>query len=367
MAKSILDYPLEPAELLYRAETEILMDMVRFLRNGNIASAEWRQTCLSRMGALTQDANKIIDRYKEAILYGTLSKVDEAAMEQLLKSEAIYMKARAKGAPLLNPLPIDADPAISQTIAAWQATAKDQMNLAMATLLQNSGSLYVNTINRTTSQVITGAMSGREALVRTIREWAETGVPSIVDKANRQWTTEAYANMVIRTNVRRVTTEVQMQRAQEYDSDLIEVSSHAGARPLCAPYQGRVFSLSGKSEKYPPFSSTSYGEPAGLLGINCGHIVYPFFEGISRQTYAPDDTPEKRSENERIYQESQRQRALERSIRAAKRELAIYETLGDNDAIAQAKMLVRDRQATMREFIDDTGRTRQRAREQVYD
>lgn len=353
-------------DLIYSAESEILSEIARHLRQGNIASAEWKIDCLRRLGALTKDVQTIIDHYREAIISGTLSEIEQAAMDQLIKGEGMYSRAREKGAQLLNPLPIDADATIKKTIAAWQATAKDQMNLAMATMLEKSGDLYVHTINRTTAQVLTGSMSGHEALVRTVREWAESGVPSIVDKAGRQWTTEAYANMVIRSNVRRVTTEVQMERAQEYGADLIEVSAHAGARPLCEPYQGRVYSLSGNSEKYPAFSTTSYGEPAGLFGINCGHVQYPFFEGISRQTYSPDDTPEKKAENDRIYQESQKQRAIERSIRAAKREVQVYEALGEEGAIRQAKALVRDRQTEMRDFIDDTGRTRQRGREQVY-
>jgi hypothetical protein len=173
--------------------------------------------------------------------------------------------------------------------------------------------------------------------------------------------------MVIRTNTTRVASEVQFKRAEEYGADLIEVSAHAGARPLCAPYQGKIFSISGKSEKYPPLSSTSYGEPAGLFGINCGHMSYNFFPGISRQTYAPDETEEQKEENARVYQESQKQRAIERSIRAAKREAQTLEALGDTKGVAEAKSKIRERQAVMREFIAETGRTRQRAREAIYD
>lgn len=357
---------MNPTDLLWEAESETLLAIARHLRAGNLASADWKTDRLQKLGALTNETASILKRYRDGILSGTMSEIEKAAMDRLLRSEKIMAQAKARGASLFSPLPPEADPAMHGIIMAWQETAKNQMNLAMATMLEQTGQLYVDTINRTTLQVLTGAMSGREALVKTVKEWAASGVPSIVDRAGRQWTTEAYSNMVIRTNTTRVATEVQFKRAEEYGADLIEVSSHAGARPLCAPYQGKIFSISGKSEKYPPLSSTSYGEPAGLFMINCGHMQYPFFEGISRQTYSPDETEAEKAENARVYQESQKQRAIERSIRAAKRELGTLEALGDQKAIAEAKSKIRERQAVMREFIAETGRTRQRAREQVY-
>jgi len=355
---------MNPADLLYAVESEILADIARLLRSGAIASADWKIEKMRKLGVLNEKAAAVLRKYRDAIQAGAMSEVEKAAMDALLTSEATFKRAKDAGATLLDALPLEADSGIKATIAAWQKNAVKQTNLAMATMLENSGPLYVQTINRVTAQVLSGAMSGHEALVRAVREWSDSGIPSIVDNAGRQWTTEAYANMVIRTNTRKVTTEVQMERAQEFGADLIEVSAHAGARPLCEPYQGKIFSLSGKSEKYPAFSSTSYGEPAGLFGINCGHVQYPFFEGISRQTYAP--TKDK-AENDEAYQESQKQRRFERSIRAAKRELAVMESLGEAKGIKEAKGLVQDRQAAMRAFIEETGRTRQRGREQIYD
>lgn len=357
--------PLSPADLLYQAETEILKTIADHLADGNVASADWKIDRLSKLGALNERVAAIVGRYRTAVQDGMVSEVEVAAMEALLKAEDTFARAREAGATLLSVLPVDADPSIRNVITAWQNSAKSQMNLAMAAMLQNSGQVYVDTINRATLQVLTGTMSRREALVRAVREWSESGVPSITDRAGRQWSTEAYSSMVLRTNVRRVATEVQGVRAQEYGADLVEISAHAGARPLCAPYQGRIFSRSGSSDKYPPLSQTSIGEPAGLFGINCGHNQYPFFEGISRQTYSPDDTPEKIAENERIYQESQHQRRLERSIRQAKREVQVMEALGDQDAVTGARSRVRDRQAALRSFIEDTGRTRRRDREQI--
>jgi hypothetical protein len=93
------------------------------------------------------------------------------------------------------------------------------------------------------------------------------------------------------------------------------------------------------------------------------HILYPFWEGVSIQR-GPTQTAE---ENELLYQTVQNQRALERAIRSAKRELAVVEKTGDKNAIWEAKQTIRDRQQEMRDFIDETGRTRQYGREQIYE
>jgi hypothetical protein len=172
--------------------------------------------------------------------------------------------------------------------------------------------------------------------------------------------------MIIRTNVRKVTTETQLTRMDEYEISLVEISSHVGARPLCEPYQGKIYSLKGATDKYGDlYKDTSYGEPAGLFGINCGHQMFPYIEG-TRKTYNP--IPEK--ENNEAYKESQQQRALERNIRYGKRELASLEAQlpsPERDAlINNTKKTIANRQERMRDFIKETDRVRRYGREQIY-
>ncbi len=68
--------------------------------------------------------------------------------------------------------------------------------------------------------------------------------------------------------------------------DLVEVTAHAGARPEHAEWQGKVYSRSGTSKKYPSLVKvTGYGTGAGLGGWNCRHNMLPFFEDISTRAY----------------------------------------------------------------------------------
>lgn len=352
------------AELLYACETDILEAIARLLGRGSVESADWKAERLARMGGLEREVLTIVKGYRDAIASGTASEIDKAALDVLVKVEAAARQARAQGASVRDVLPADIDPAIRAIVEQYQASAGQAMNQAMAQLAQNAGQVYADTVSKAALAVMTGAQSGREALVQTVREWSRDGIGGFVDRAGRNWTTEAYANMVIRSSQRRVATDAMFTRGDEYGTDLVEVSSHAGARPGCAPYQGQIYSRSGTSDKYPALDSTSYGEPAGLFGINCGHAAYPYWEGVSIKRNEPTEDA---AENAIQYAESQKQRAYERGIRSAKRDLKAMEALGDAKGIAEAKELVRDRQLAMREFIEDTGRTRRRAREQIYD
>jgi len=351
-------------DLLYDVETEIMEDIIALLKSKeDLDIAAWKADRLAQYGKLTRQVEELVRRYTEAIRSGASEEIQQAAIDAIKKIEGTVKKLKSAGVELADVLPEDMDPGLKMIIETWASKASDQINLVMAGLLENAPRVYIDTINRVTLQVVTGAMSKDEAMARACGEWIENGIPAITDRKGREWTVESYADMVIRSNTTRVATDVQFQRTEEYGLDLIEVSSHAGARPLCAPYQGKIYSMSGKSKKYPAFSTTSYGEPAGLFGINCGHWMRPFIEGVSEKVFEPTKDEGK---NERMYEESQKQRRLEREIRAAKRELDMAKKLGNDTLIANAKRKIQHRTDLMEQFIDETGRKRNYSRERVF-
>ena len=149
----------------------------------------------------------------------------------------------------------------------------------------------------------------------------------------------------------------------EYGLDLVEVSSHSGARPLCAKDQGKIFNrnggggyttdLDGKRIKFYAWRSSSYGKPAGLLGINCGHQIYPFLPGISVQTYFPYDEKENAEQYEKICN----QRALERKVRASKRECTSLDTLGDKEGFDKAAYKLKQQEQQLKSYCEKNGLT----------
>ena len=107
-------------------------------------------------------------------------------------------------------------------------------------------------------------------------------------------------------------------------------------------------------------SETTYGEPAGLFGINCGHYPIPFVPGFSRIRQPQQDA----KENEEAYQQSQQQRYLERRLREEKRDLEVMKAQGaSEEELKWQRQRIREASGNIDEFCAKTGRTRRRDRE----
>ena len=90
--------------------------------------------------------------------------------------------------------------------------------------------------------------------------------------------------MVLRTTSRQAENIAVLTKDPE--QDLYQISSHGTTCPVCAPYEGRVYSKSGEHPEYPPLSAV-FGKidaagPSSLLnsylGIhpNCQHVLMPY-------------------------------------------------------------------------------------------
>jgi Phage minor capsid protein 2 len=323
---------------------------------------KWNLQKMQQIGMLSK-ANLTTMKNENKLKGSSINKILlQAGLEGLSDNEAFFKEATKKGARLIQPdTDPDKSPAVLTIIQAFVRQAAKVLNLTNSTMLDQAKQIYKDIVNKSSMDVANGFITGEQAIRKSIRQWANQGVPALIRKDGAKLSPEGYVRTVMVSTTNNVVNAAQDVRMEEYGVDLVEVTSHIGARPKCAPFQGRIFSISGKDKKYPPLAMTSMGQPDGLFGINCGHDKYPFIEGVSQQRYFPypDD------QNKEVYDESQKQRYLERQIRAAKRQQHMYEQAGDQAAAQQAKQLVRARQKKMREFIKDTGRTRRSGREQI--
>ena len=320
----------------------------------------WKAEPLGRMGELNRQQLKVIAKYAKMGEQELVKYINSVADAEIQQIDADLKPAF--DANLLQPIkPTDA---IYNTLLALERQATNTVNLMNASMLNGSEQVYRDIVTQATADVVTGRATLQQSVTRTIKQWAEQGMPVLVDKAGRQWSAEGYLSTAIRTTTKNTQNEVQETRFDEYEIDLVETSSHAGSRPSHFPFQGKIYSRSGKSTKYPPLSITGHGDTLTgfATGINCRHRLYGYIEGLSTKRYEPYD----KRESERIYKESQKQRYLERQIRRAKKQEAALKAMNaEAEEIIRAKQLVRNRQKTMREFIKATNRSRRYGREQV--
>lgn len=346
-------------------EEQILLNIAKRLAKHNSLLTEddiqsWQVQALSELEGLSQKNIQFMSSKSGKTIEEVRKALEKAGYNMIEDNEKVLQRAAKEG--LLNEAPPVAESAaIASILESYERQSQETLNLVNSTMLNQSEQAYLDIINRTTGEVLSGVSTPQQALRKTVGEWAETGTPALIDKAGKRWSSEAYISTVMRSTSNNVANDMQEARFDEYGNDLVEISSHSGARPKCAPYQGRIFSRSGNHPRYPALNDTSIGEPDGLFGINCGHVKYAYIEGISKQRYKPRD-PEV---NDKAYERSQKQRYLERQIKKAKREKAMLEELGDTEGIERAQRKILNRQDNMRQFIKSTNRTRRREREQI--
>ena len=356
--------PFDPLELLLDMELEIIDNMTRLLDKGAVESAAWQMEKLADLGALRLVNTATVEKYLNEIAEGLpeyYEKLGESALEK-------------SGVLGLSDVPSSGFSAtLAATYKLWETQTLNTLKTLGMTLIDESQTTYIQIVYKSAAKMLSGATTLRQAIAETSSEWRKQiiaeeaagvlkdGIPAFKDKAGRRWSVEGYSQVVLRSNEGAMTRAVQNAAFDEFDVDLVEITSHMGARPLCAPYQGRVFSRSGKSSKYPPLSSTTIGQPAGLFGCNCHHDPIRFDPAVG-QTYPHYNE----AENAKAYEASQKQRYYERQIRARKKDLSLAKLSGDEKVIARAKNNMSNAQGRMREFIKDSGNTRHYDREQVY-
>jgi len=186
-----------------------------------------------------------------------------------------------------------------------------------------------------------------------LNEFAKTGVKAIQYRDGRKVSIDAYAEMVGRSLSGRCAMQASLNRYQEYGYDLLRVSAHFRACPLCAPWEGRILSHSGQSDQYPSLQEAT---EAGLFHSNCAHDINPYIPGLSQPLEVRMDPAEHelvskygyQKAQEIAYEAQQRQRQIERNIRAWKRREAVAL---DAQEKAAARQKVLQWQAAQREHL----------------
>lgn len=199
--------------------------------------------------------------------------------------------------------------------------------------------LYIRSLDKAVLKMATGTFSFDQCVNDAVREMSQSGLRSVDYASGRTYQLDTAARMCIRTSCHKLAGSISMRNCETTGTDLVEVSAHWGAREEHAAWQGKIYSRSGKNKKYPPFSICQYGAVDGLMGVNCRHTFYPFFEGISTPNkWKPEPNPKEYKGKIYTYTEAtQKQRKMERDIRATKRELEAQKAIGGDTKLLEAR------------------------------
>ena len=103
----------------------------------------------------------------------------------------------------------------------------------------------------------------------------ENGISFFYDKAGRKWKIENYVKMRTMTELVQAQRMSFFTRATQFGVDLVRIK-HLNLHPtceLCAPFENKILSISGKTQGYMTLGEASM---RGLFHNNCDHVPEEF-------------------------------------------------------------------------------------------
>lgn len=239
-------------------------------------------------------------------------------------------------------------------------------------VLSNVQETYQKILDKAAIKVMSGTENYNVAIREGVREMTNSGLMGEWVEYRDETGNVYHRNRVdvavrraVMTGVTQVSSKRAEQAAEDFNTPYREISAHRGARDVDGPngwenhkrWQGKVYSTK-SGDKYPNiYTACGWGAVDGLEGANCRHMHFPFIEGVSERTYTDEelaniDRPPFEFEGKRYnaYEATQKQRQIERALRAIKRRLIASKASGDTDAYTGAAVRYRRLKAEYEAF-----------------
>ena len=335
-------------------------------------SLEWQLKKLDELGALTTESVKVI---------ASMSKKGEKAIAQMLNDASLgnidmdlLDTAYTNGFIFVDPQKLMQSTALRATIELSYKELGKTYKLIQTKALESTRQAYMDIINRAYIETASGVYDYGTSIRGALRDMADQGITGATYRRGNRYVKYSIEGTVRRdtiTAVHQLANKGAEQATHEIGAKYVEVSAHIGARvsdtnPIAnhAGWQGKVYRLDGEDE-YPNLKeSTGYPDDIqGLGGVNCRHRMFPFFPGIS----VPNPHQIDEEENKKVYEATQKQRAMERNIRAIKKRLIVAKASGDMNLAKEYRKRLTQKQAEIEKFCKKNGLRRQTEREMVQE
>ena len=143
----------------------------------------------------------------------------------------------------------------------------------------------------------------------------------------RMVTPSTYLSMLYNVNLTRTAWNQTFKDAEYFEKDLMILETHPNSCPLCAPMQGKIYSRTGKSKRYPSIE-VAYSHGVGHPNCKCVFSIYWDKLQLGTQDL------EKTGEND--YENDQKKKAIEREIRKTENNMNLYRMIGNYTEVDKA-------------------------------
>lgn len=213
--------------------------MLRIGRGENYiltAQDKWQIENLQQAGYLLEDIQKDIAKATKLQQTEIAEAMEDAGVRAIEYDNQIYSDVGLSATPLTQ------SPELIRLMQRnYELTINTWKNFT-DTFALASQQLFLAECDKAYTLVASGALSYTEAVKEAINKIVSDGVvvkyPSGVETS-----IEAATLRCVRTGISQMTAQVQLARAKEMGVDLCIVSSHLGARPSHAEWQGKIYSI----------------------------------------------------------------------------------------------------------------------------
>lgn len=217
-------------------------------------------------------------------------------------------------------------------------------------------------------QVFTGATDYNTAIRRATKNLADMGVRVIDYESGVHTGLEAAVRRNIMGGLGLMQEQIAQQNHDDLGCDGWEISAHAASAPDHEPIQGKQYG----DARYKALNG-SLKRRIGTL--NCGHAAFPIILGVNSPQYTTKQLREFREDNEKgvtyegrhytMYEATQMQRKVERSIRRHKKRVLVDEATGDTEKLTTDRIRLQRLNQEYALFSKATGLPTQRERAMV--
>lgn len=330
-------------------ELRIMEDIVRRIKKtGEITStADWQINRLKILGYSSEDIENAIKDTLNASYPEMFELYDKIVEREYVRDKDVYEQVNAQY------MPYEENEQMQQNVEAIIKQSKGELENITGSLgfyldyngrkvLTPLAEVYTRYLDTACYEIVSGAFDYGSVLRRTVTQLTNSGLRKIDYASGRADRVDVAARRAVLTGVAQICGKMSNYNAEKLGAEFFEVDWHSGARPTHAVWQGRVYS---REQLY---SVCGLGTVTGLLGVNCYHMYFPYFPGISTRNYT-DEWLDEQNRKESIpkefdgkeytlYEAKQRQRQMEVAMRAQREKVQLLEKGGaDPDEVMLMK------------------------------
>lgn len=237
----LVDIGLDLETLYSQLETDILCDIARRIGQNDFSmtsTAEYQKSVLQSLGMSQNEISKRISKTLDISNDKVRDIITSSSYRSLDSDNVIFKEAFDKGLiKAFNYNPANFKALINEGISSLNGELK---NICKSTA-KSSQQAFIHACDKAYLSIQTGGMDSDTVITNVIKELSREGINIIQYKSGATRKVDSAIRNAVRTATNQTACKCQDKNFEEMGGNLVEVSSHMGARPDHAFWQGKIY------------------------------------------------------------------------------------------------------------------------------